>query len=328
MQAFSSKFKKCLCASVIFSMSATAHCHSQEIDKKKALKNFELAQMLQFNANLQGAAAALRQAIHYNHDYYDAHLQLANLEAKLGEKDQAITEFQELVRLKPADVPVRLALGAALRSSNRNQEAVTTFKSASALPHSGYEPETQLAFTYIEADELEGAINEFEKLLKIDANSVPNLLGLAIAQFRHGDSEPAKRSLEKVLELNPREATAISLRGDLEIAAGNEEVGIANYRKAMSADPRFAQPYLALGNLYLKKNAFTESETVFQSAFENCPANLDITCGLALSEEHLSHLDKAISLYEQALRMEQNSDKQRQIKIHLKQLLDNLSPKS
>jgi len=328
MRAVSTKFKKYLFAAVILSMSAIADCNAQAIDKKKALKNFELAQMLQFNANLQGAAAALRQAISFNHDFYDAHLQLANLEAKLGEKDQAIKEFQELVRLRPADVPARLALGTALRSSNRNQEAVTTFKVASSLPHSGYEPETQLAFTYIEADDLEPAINQFEKLLKIDPNSVANLLGLSIAQFRQGDSEHSKQSLEKVLQLNPREATAISLRGDLEVAAGNPDAGIADYRKAISIDNRFAQPYIALGNLYLKKNAFAESETVFQSAFDNCAANFDITCGLALAEENLSHLEKAISLYEQALHMERSADKQRQIKIHVQQLTDNRTPKS
>jgi len=326
MRAVSHKFNKCLFAAVILSMSAISNSNAQVIDKKKALKNFELAQMLQFNANLQGAAAALRQAIFFNHDYYDAHLQLANLETKLGEKDQAIKEFKELVRLKPADVPARLALGAAFRSSNRNQEAVTTFKAASDLPHSGYEPETQLAFTYIEADDLESAISEFEKLLKIDANSVPNLLGLSIAQFRHGDAEPAKKSLEKVLELNPSEATAISLRGDLEIAAGNEDMGIADYRKAMSLDTRFAQPYIALGNLYLKKNAFVESETVFQSAFENCSANFDITCGLALTQEKLSHTDKAVALYEQALRLDRSVDQQREIKIHIQQLINKRTP--
>ncbi|MDR3615251.1 MAG: tetratricopeptide repeat protein [Candidatus Obscuribacterales bacterium] len=161
MREVSHTFSKCLFAAVILSLSAITDCSAQAIDKKKALKNFELAQMLQFNANLQGAASALRQAIFYNHDYYEAHLQLANLELKLREKDQAVKEFQELVRLKPTDVPVRLALGSALRSGNRNQEAVATFKAASALPHTGSEPETQLAFTYLEADELENAINEF-----------------------------------------------------------------------------------------------------------------------------------------------------------------------
>jgi tetratricopeptide (TPR) repeat protein len=322
MRAVSQKFSKYLFTAGILSMSVITACHAQAIDKKKALKNFELAQMLQFNANLQGAAAALHQAILYNPDYYEAHLQLANLEVRLGEKNEAVKEFQELVRLKPTDVPARLALGSALRSSNRNQEAIATFKAASALPHTGSEPETQMAFTYIEADDLENAINEFEKLIKIEPNSVANMLGLSIAQFRHGDTEKAKQSLTKVLELNPREATAISLLGDLEIAAGNKEAGIADYRKAINADNRFAQPYIALGNLYLKENDFVESETVFKQAFENCPANFAITFGLAQAEENLSQKDKAITLYERALRMPESSDKLRQVKLHLRQLLD------
>jgi superkiller protein 3 len=326
MQAVFNKCEKCLFAAIILCLSTTVNGNAQVIDKKKALKSFELAQMLQFNANLQGAAAALRQAISFNHDFYDAHLQLANLEVKLGERDQAIKEFQELVRLKPADLPARLALGAALRSDNRNSEAVTTFKSASGLPHTGYEPETQLAFTYIEAGDAQSAIDQFEKLLKIDPDSVANLLGLSIAQFRQGDSEHAKQSLEKVLKLNPHEATAISLLGDLEVAAGNDEAAIADYRKAISIDNRFTQPYIALGTLYLKKNSISESDAVFQSAFDNCSVNFDITCGLALTQEKLSHIDRAVALYEQALRLDRSVDKQREIKIHIQQLINERTP--
>ena len=46
-----------ICVFIVCTMTANA----QVIDKKKAQRSLELAQMLQYNANLQGAAAVLRR---------------------------------------------------------------------------------------------------------------------------------------------------------------------------------------------------------------------------------------------------------------------------
>jgi len=290
---------------------------------KRAKDALETGQMLMFNANPLGASAAFRKALSLDPNLWEARSELASAYERLGDLDAAIREYQELVKNRPADLSSMLALGRLLRTAAKSPQAVNVFEKACAINHIGFEPERQLAFTLIETGDETAAIERFKVLATQEPQAVQNQLGLAIAQFRNGNAAEARKALTTVLSIDAKEPTAYNLLGDLEFASGNMTDAISDYRKAIALDPRFTQAYISLGNLFLKTDSFADSDSVFAAGCENCPSNVDLTLGLAISKEKSGNLDKAIELFDSAREMRPDPSRLSEIEMHLRALRKN-----
>jgi cytochrome c-type biogenesis protein CcmH/NrfG len=90
-----------------------------------------------------------------------------------------IPDLESRVRARPSDIPTRLALAQA----------------------------------YEEAGRASDAADQYKAVLELDANNVPALNGLGLLLFRSGSPDGALVAADRVLQVQPRDADALFLKG-------------------------------------------------------------------------------------------------------------------
>jgi tetratricopeptide (TPR) repeat protein len=83
--------------------------------------------------------------------------------------------------------------------------------------------------------------------------------GNAVRLARAGNAEGAVGELRASLRLDPRNAPALHVLGNIYLAQGQVEAAIAQQRAALEADPRFALAHYALGRLYQQRGDATSA---------------------------------------------------------------------
>ena len=76
-------------------------------------------------------------------------------------------------------------------------------------------------------------------------------LGLYYADQRR--YEEAAQALRTAVDKNPRDGTVRDYLGQILLGLGREEEARAEFEAAIAAEPEFAQPYINLAALYLRK---------------------------------------------------------------------------
>jgi tetratricopeptide (TPR) repeat protein len=153
--------------------------------------------------------------------------------------------------------------------------------------------------------DLTAARNEYLRAQQNDPNNTDALQGLAAIALREGKPEQAATLYQKIIELNPQDATAatalINLRGQATPADAEDEL-----KSLAAAQPELAAPELALGNLYARQERWPEAQQAYFRAYTAEPDNPDLLYNMAVSLEHLRQPKLAAQYYAQALTAAKN----------------------
>ncbi|AAZ96501.1 hypothetical protein containing TPR repeat [Thiobacillus denitrificans ATCC 25259] len=147
-----------------------------------------------------------------------------------------------------------------------------------------------------------GAIDESLRLYTRAANAAPSvdaLLGLAAIAGVQKREADAQRLYQRVLDLDPRNATAQAALLDL---LGSTDDGAAESRLKLLLE-REPSPHLyqTLGNLYAGQNRWGDAQAAYFEAFRGAANNADYAYNLAVSLDQLHQYPAALSYYTKAL---------------------------
>ena len=163
----------------------------------------------------------------------------------------------------------------------------------------------QKGFARHRAGDLAGAIADYTRALKADPDLAPALTNRGTAHLALGDYAAAVADLSRSIALDPSEPLAYSNRGNalralkrldeavadytrsLELKptaetfhnravaygeAGQDELAVADYTKAVEHDPQLAEAYAYRGLIHLRRGRDAEAEADFERAFRLKPA--------------------------------------------------------
>jgi tetratricopeptide (TPR) repeat protein len=215
------------------------------------------------------------EAIRLKPDFVEAHYNLAfALLAVPGRLGDAIAEYEEALRLKPDLIMVRFNLARALQTiPARSGEAIAQYEEAIRR----------------RPDFAEARYN-----LGVMLQEVPGRGNEAIAQY------------EEALRLKPEDAGAhFSLGTALQAAPGRLNEAITQYEEAIRLSPDFARAHLNLGSALEKipgrsGDAVAQYGEALRLEPANAEAHFDLGCVL---QEIPGRLDEAIAQYREALRL-------------------------
>jgi|GEM_PF-2003488 len=144
----------------------------------------------------------------------------------------------------------------------------------------------------------------------LDAN-----LGFATAAARSGETEMALRYYRRVLDLDPRNATAAAALLTLDNRnAGSQSSGQTSVestlRLLIEKEPTVAASHFALGNLFAGERRWHEAQQAFFEAARLTPLNPDYLYNLAVSLDNLGQSKQAEDFYLRALAAQANSQTQ------------------
>jgi tetratricopeptide (TPR) repeat protein len=144
------------------------------------------------------------------------------------------------------------------------------------------------------------ARRSYAAAIAAEPGNVDAHLGLATVEARMGNVSAAASYYRRVLDLDPRNATALAglaSMADLSHPESLEE----QLRADLSRYPQSAALHFALGNLYASRNRWEEAQSSFFEALRLEPSSADTLYNLAVAMDHMNQPRLASEYYGRAL---------------------------
>ena len=198
-----------------------------------------------------------------------AHNNLGTVLLQDGAVEQAISQFQEALQIRPSYAEARNNLGNALLRKGSVDEAMV----------------------------------QYQKALEISPGYAAAHNDLGLALFQKGALDEAMVQYQKALEINPGYAEAHYNLGNVLLTKGAVDDAIFHFQKALQINPDFAGAHNNLGLALLKKGALDEAMVHFQKALEINPGNAEAQNNLGNALRKQGRVDEGMAHYQRALQI-------------------------
>jgi arylsulfatase A-like enzyme/Flp pilus assembly protein TadD len=219
-----------------------------------------------------------------------------------GKPDEAIAQFESLVREDPANPVFRGSLAKALRAQGSYDRAIHYYQEAVALNPADAEAWYNLAVTLGEAGRKRQSAEAMAEAIRRGGRQpeAHNTLGIVLAS--EGKTDEAIREFERAVELDPRHARALNNLGNVLRDAGRADEAARAYQRAIDADGDYADPLNGIGVLEVQRKRPAEAIAYFDRALKLAPANVEARLNRAIAYELAGNRSAAADGYEEFLR--------------------------
>jgi len=219
-------------------------------------KYFNSAEKYFTDARYEEAAIQYRNALQQDKEHIPSYLGLARTFQKLGEHQNAIGLFRQVVKMDGRNVTARLQLAA--------------YYLASALSR----PEL-----------FKGVQEQAEEVLKIEPSNVEARILLGNALGGQKEIQKSIQELEKALSLDPGNLQASTSLGAALLLAGDAAAAEKTFRNLLVKYPESTKAHLAMAGFLVTTKRPAEAEAEYKAAFNLAPA--DPVCFGALVSYYL-----------------------------------------
>lgn len=168
---------------------------------------------------------------------------------KKGAYDFAITDFDEAIRVDPTSSVAHNGRGVALSKIRRYERAVAAFSEAIRLNARYANAYNNRGIAYTDLRQFDLAIADLKQAIHLDPSN-PNFYNeLAWTHVRAGRFAEGLHAVDHALWLRPDYSTAYDTRGSIYEALGQNAKAIADFKMALSHDPRLTNSAEAIRRL-------------------------------------------------------------------------------
>ncbi len=204
-----------------------------------------------------------------------------------GRAAEALDRFHDILRARPDFVTARTSAATVLLAQGRAGEAVALLRAAPADQAGSPELSAKLGAALQAAGDLDGAAAAFERA-RAAGDGNPDLYNaLGVVYARMGKADRARQMFQALLDRDPNAAGTWYNLALLELDHRQVDQGIAALRRAVAANPAYADAWQALGaTLYGRDpsaaiDAWTRAERLRPGDYD-----LLYNLGVALSENN------------------------------------------
>ncbi len=249
------------------------------------------------------AIAKFREAVALAPSFEPALANLAQLLVSEGEFEQAREVLDRLLRQYPENVRGRVALGALLSHSGRDDEALAEFRRAVAASPDAAFAHQHLGAQLLKLQKPREAREAFSRAVAIDPNHVESKLGGARALAMAGDTAAAVGEYRAILAAHSSSWEAHHELGLLLSREGREEEAVRLLSIAVALAPRSTASLLALGMIQLRAREYEDAKRQFEAALGIDPESAEAHAHLGRSMSLTGHARDAVEHYRQAIRL-------------------------
>jgi tetratricopeptide (TPR) repeat protein len=282
------------------------------------------------------AIALLTEALRHLPDSTDLHTVLADVYSASGDDEKAEAQLRSLIDLRPKDLPYRYQLAQFYVRTKRIDEAQRVLEQAvTAFPQNDGAKLTLVDFVstqrsaaqgqellrhYVAADPdnhdlrlnlgtmlaLSGATKEaadaFSEVIRRDGTGPKGLRArqhLAEVATAEGRYDEAHKLIAQILDKNPRDNDALTLRGRIALLQGDPTAAVADFRAVARDNPRSAAVQRWLAQAYEANGDLALAEQSLRAAMAADPS---VRTELADLLTRTGHAPEAVQLLEEAVR--------------------------
>jgi len=222
---------------------------------------------------------------------------------KLGQVDEAITNFQQAIRIKPNYWEAHNNLGSALLQKGRVDEAIDQYQVALQINPDCEEACYSLGNALLQKGRVDEAVVQYEKALQINPDDADTCYGLGNALLQKGQVDEAIAQYQKSLQINPAAADSSYNLGNALLQKGRVDEAIAQYEKTLEIKPDYVEAHSNLGSSLLQKGQVDEAIIHFQRALQISPGNSKARNNLGSALLQKGRVDEAIAQFREALQL-------------------------
>ena len=157
---------------------------------------------------IEQAMTEFEQALRLKSNYADAYWNLGVSLEKVGRAQEAMGRYEQALRVKPNWAEGHYYVGMALTRLGRMSEAIAHYEQALQINPDYADAHNSLAYALIQSGRIQDAIEHYEAALRIEPGSAQAHNNLAGALYQVGRAQDAIWHLEQALRIKPDFAEA------------------------------------------------------------------------------------------------------------------------
>ena len=274
-----------------------------------------LAKSLQGGGRTEEAVTHYQQTLRIKPDFAEAHNNLGLALQNMGRVKEAMAHYQDALRIKADFAEAHNNLGLALQNTGRIEEALAHYHEALKLKPDFAEAHSNLGLAFQQRGRFDEAIAHYQEALRIKPDFAKAHYNLGLAWQLQGRSQEAMTSYHEALRLDPNYAEAHNNLGCALYDLGRSEEAIAHYQDALRIKPDYADAHNNLAWLWATfpdhhiRDGQRALEHAKRAVGQAGENNSSVLETLSAAYAELGNFDEAVRWQEKAVQMAPNRQK-------------------
>jgi tetratricopeptide (TPR) repeat protein len=271
-------------------------------------KYFARAQKYVENKKFEEAAIEFRNALKMDKGHIPSYLGIARAFQQLGDIQNALATYQQVLQLDGKNVTAKLELGKYFASVGLQKPEV--FEQSKRIAQEVLQIESSnidalilLGTSYMGQKEADKAIAQFERVLSIDPGNMKATLDLAAAHFLNKDVVKAESAFKTALQQHPDEITAYLAIAAFYSSTQRPQETEIYLKKAFELAPSDERSLYSLTSFYLSNKKEAEAEKIYKEAIVRKPQERIPRWGLASFYLQQNKTDLCIGTLQELLKI-------------------------
>ncbi|MFB8793999.1 MAG: tetratricopeptide repeat protein [Microcoleus sp.] len=228
----------------------------------------------------------------------EAQLQQAESLMEIGDREEAIALYEQIISLAPNCVQARINLGFLQQEKGELDAAIPHYREAWKIDPNIPQTAYNLAKVFEEKGQSKEAIEHYKQALVAQPDFVPALINLAVALQENGELLEAINLYRRALEVQPNSWEALNNLGTVLQEQGHLEDALEYYHKALELLPDFVEAINNLGRTFLEKGAVEDAIACYRRVISLSPEHASAHLNLSLALLLVGELENGFAEYE------------------------------
>ena len=181
----------------------TLFAHAVAVTKNNVLARLHLGDALGRQGRLDEALAQFQDVLRFDPNNAEAHLNAGTALSQMGQMDEAIAHFQKALEIRPDFAPAQYNIGTILFQNGRVDEAIMSFRKALEIRPDYTDALCNLGAAFLQKGRLDEAIEQYQKAVAIEPDSAEAHNNLGYALLQRGQVREAIVHYQTSLEIQP-----------------------------------------------------------------------------------------------------------------------------
>ena len=228
----------------------------------------------------------------------ETQLQQAESLMEIGDKEEAIAVYEQIISVVPNCVQARINLGFLQQEKGELDAAIPHYREALKIDPNIPQTAYNLAKIFEKKGQVKEAIEHYQQALVAQPDFVPALINLAVALQENGELLEAVNLYRRALEVRPHSWEALNNLGTVLQEQGNLEEALEYYHKALELLPDFVEAINNLGRTFLEKGAVEDAIACYRRVICLSPEHASAHLNLSLALLLVGDLENGLAEYE------------------------------
>ena len=259
------------------------------------------------------SATLWRHTLDVTTDNYTAHTLLGTALEEQGKTEEAIAQYREAVRIRPAYLYAQYDLGNALSKQGKQGEAAARFAEAVHIKPDLPEAHHRLGNALASSGKFAEAMAQYNEALRLKPDFAEVQMSIAMAMKEQGRVEEAIAHLQEAVRMQPRYAEAHYGLGNVFASQGKWQEAAGEFNEVLRIQPDFAAAHANLGVALAQAGRLDEAASHFAAAARLQPNSAEAHSNLGLALEKQGKVQEARREYSEALRISPDNEKAKRL---------------